>query len=361
MGREDLVSLADAVWRRMGQPFDNPTHLLDQVVLAHTREEGFEELRERTRTRFAEKLSKKMLAKVSDQMTDLVEEELEAEGVFFGQMTHSADGQVILCGLGRWAQSAFATIQLPHTYAAALMATNLSKDVADEIQIPFPGIMIEVPTGLLDIEVESGDVLPILRVLVTRMPNTKINGIGWAYAAMTPSPVTFWRFGCTTEDMLGQTSWESHRTADPTFNPFAQPITDRDERLGNLIGRLILNVCLAMSDPTNVKPIGPGHKTHEQAQRRRIPGPPVVRTFQVGRPIKHDFREPVRAYLHGEREYRHLNVQTLVAGHWKRQPYGEGRGQRKTIWIEPYWRGPEDAPIIQRPHVLFKPNPTKEG
>lgn len=47
-----------------------------------------------------------------------------------------------------------------------------------------------------------------------------------------------------------------------------------------------------------------------------------------------------------------VTVRTLVSGHWRNQPVGEGRKERKRIWIEPHWRGPEYAPITSRTHVL---------
>lgn len=40
-----------------------------------------------------------------------------------------------------------------------------------------------------------------------------------------------------------------------------------------------------------------------------------------------------------------LFVRSLVAGHWKMQPCGEGRKDRKLIRIEPYWRGPLDGVV----------------
>lgn len=40
-----------------------------------------------------------------------------------------------------------------------------------------------------------------------------------------------------------------------------------------------------------------------------------------------------------------LFVRTLVSGHWKMQPYGPKHSQRKLIRIEPFWRGPLDAPV----------------
>lgn len=41
-----------------------------------------------------------------------------------------------------------------------------------------------------------------------------------------------------------------------------------------------------------------------------------------------------------------LNVRLLVAGHWKRQPHGPKLQLRKTIWIEPYWKGEDSAAVV---------------
>lgn len=34
-----------------------------------------------------------------------------------------------------------------------------------------------------------------------------------------------------------------------------------------------------------------------------------------------------------------LTVKTRVSGHWRKQPYGPGRQERRLQWIEPFWRG----------------------
>jgi len=39
-----------------------------------------------------------------------------------------------------------------------------------------------------------------------------------------------------------------------------------------------------------------------------------------------------------------LGSRFVVRGHYRRQACGEGRQERKTIWIRPHWKGPEDAP-----------------
>lgn len=42
----------------------------------------------------------------------------------------------------------------------------------------------------------------------------------------------------------------------------------------------------------------------------------------------------------------------LVMGHYRNQAHGPGRALRKTIWIEPFWRGDDIAGISNSPHRL---------
>ena len=355
MGKEDLRQMAAMLLHRVGRDYDHTPHLLDQAVLAHLREdEQYEHLKAWTRAQTIEAIPKNLRSKIDlDEFEEPVEAEMAAQGTLFEAMTQHMDGQIMLLTLTRWALSAYATVQMPRTYAEGLIATTLTKEIAYEIRPPFIGMMIELPDGLLSIDNADGGPLPLRRVLLTKAFNRKINMEGWAYIAMTDEPMSFWRYGITPEAMLGVENWHHDIPNNPTNNPFAQPVTDRDARVSNCLGRLILNTCLAMADPDNVKKTGPGHRAHETARRRHEPNPPLDSTYVVGRPLKHDVREAVRAYVEEGREHRHLNVQTLVAGHWRSQAYGEDRLLRKRIWVEPYWRGPEDAPIVQRPHVLL--------
>ena len=76
---------------------------------------------------------------------------------------------------------------------------------------------------------------------------------------------------------------------------------------------------------------------------------PAHRVAFVGKPISVNATSAVVAYVAGQK--RGLpSVQSLVRGHYKRQVLGAGRTGRKVIWVEPYWRGPEDAPILARPY-----------
>lgn len=46
-----------------------------------------------------------------------------------------------------------------------------------------------------------------------------------------------------------------------------------------------------------------------------------------------------------------LSHQVLVRGHWRNVPYGQGRALRRHQWIMPYVKGPEGAPLVNRPLV----------
>jgi ribosomal protein L18E len=41
-----------------------------------------------------------------------------------------------------------------------------------------------------------------------------------------------------------------------------------------------------------------------------------------------------------------------VRGHWTQQPYGKGRKLRRPQWIDPYIKGPDDKPMIEKAYVV---------
>jgi hypothetical protein len=47
-----------------------------------------------------------------------------------------------------------------------------------------------------------------------------------------------------------------------------------------------------------------------------------------------------------------LNVRFRVEGHWRKQRYGKGLKEVKTIWIEPFWKGPTDGVEVAPSHIL---------
>lgn len=238
-----------------------------------------------------------------------------------------------------------------HKYAAALLATQLSKDILEDIVPPWPAFYLEIPRGLLHVyDGAAKREVTITGVLVAHIEGKRGLPRRWGFFAIAAdSTVTLWKFGMTAERLL-----QGNVPGDFEGEPFLLPIEDLDERCASLLGRLILNVCLAMTDPTQVRAPKEPKKGKKGKHNKRGSKEPTVRTYVLGKTPAFDCRPQVEAYMRTGRAGSQLNVQSMVSGHWKRQAYGPRRELRKTIWVEPYWRGPEDAPILAKPRVLGK-------
>lgn len=280
-------------------------------------------------------------------------------------MLESQDGKLQMISGARWVHYGLPQISMGHKFVASLLVTNATEEVIRQVQPPFPSFMIEVPNGLLTItnpHLHRED--PIRRIMVLQQTNHKLpEGWSWSYHAYADSGATLYRYGVNALELLP--GWIEDDVVLPggrEFNdepksPLDFELSDTDKRMTALVGKLIVNTCLAFSDPTKVKQIGPGHaawQSHNKpsAGNSRSSPTPTVRVFQVGHTVKHDFREYVRDYVSGAR--KKMSVQVLVCGHFKGQHHGPKNSLFKTIWREPFWRGPEDAPIAVRSHSFEK-------
>lgn len=54
----------------------------------------------------------------------------------------------------------------------------------------------------------------------------------------------------------------------------------------------------------------------------------------------------------GEKTDRTLAVRFQVQGHWRQQAVGPNHSERRLTWIQPYWKGPENADVLARKHLL---------
>ena len=285
------------------------------------------------------------------------------EDVMVGARSHPALRAYLRTGGGpaqlqtlaqyRWAEGAFPLISLGHKYAAALLVTHASEEAVKAARPPFPSFLIEVPEGLIACREESGALSDVLAIFVVK---TEYHSRGldwaWAYVSCSAHGTTLYRFGVDACWLLESNVGPVDASFDDCFNG---ELTDIDERAMALIGRLVIYVCLAFSDPTNVQAPKDRPERHRinSAFKGRTEPTPTARVYVLSRPVRHDFRDRVRAYMQGKARSA-PNVQVLVAGHHKMQPHGPNSSLRKLIWLEPYWRGAEDAPIAFRPHQFPK-------
>jgi len=110
----------------------------------------------------------------------------------------------------------------------------------------------------------------------------------------------------------------------------------------------MVGLCLWCSDPKNLGEPRLVHSKNVSRKNRDGSVLPPFKSWFLGRDIELDERVigAVRAYV--REGGTSPKVQALVKGHWKRQQHGPNRSLRKLIHVAPYWRGPLDAPVLDK-------------
>ena len=262
----------------------------------------------------------------------------------------SPDTQIILSWCAKWADCAFPHIVLGHKIASAFMATNANPDLINDVFPPWKALLITIPSNLIFVEDYTTKQQVSMDMLsIQQIQNERGNIWNWRLSSQN-SPLQLWRFGLTT-DLLAST--DMSYSDQELGELFGKDITDKDERIAQLIGRLIIGICLSF--PEHNKSVGKGSKLHNKSKGyNRDSNGPIMRTYEIRSPITIDCRNVIKDYItFGNRKHSSSpNIQTLVRGCWRRPPFGIAKGLPKTIHIEPYWRGPEDAKILVRSHVI---------
>ncbi len=256
-----------------------------------------------------------------------------------------------------WMRCGFPQVVPSHRLAASLAATSVPVEHAGEIAVPWSTFLILVPSGTLpggydgkqEDEVEGiwvtsamstgsfeGDVHPAdgaeMSVAVAAVHSSKI-ALGSPHRGVSIRRASDIR-GLVA--LMGSESGNSDTMAKSA------------RRSLGMACHLALGIMLELDTPKMREQIGRGAPN----KSKRRPGvEPKAWTFTLSRDVKVDVREAVRTYCLGG-SGKSPTVQVLVRGHHKRQACGPGLSERKWIHIEPYWRGPEDAPIGVRSHVM---------
>lgn len=245
---------------------------------------------------------------------------------------------LIIGWAAEWNRLGYPTVSMGHKYAAALMSTAAPEY---EIRAPWRHFLIQVPDHMIVFTDRLGRPAPVYLVLCAWYPDR------WSYIALAER-CEYSQFWSATSKLRSGDGEVPHEWA----GAFLLPMSSQDERARVLIDRLILNACAVMTgDPDQVKPIG-----------KRPPGTPPPRMaadgswstggrYELRRDVRVDCRQAVHDYLTGARHAAPA-VRYLVRGHWRQQPHGTGRALRRAQWIEPFWKGMQDAPIAIRKHDL---------
>lgn len=256
-----------------------------------------------------------------------------------------------LFGWFGWAEAGFPLIDIDSNYAAALAASRSAEEASQDLVVPYTAFCVRLPRGLLEIEASPADDYPPEASWERPIERVNFDRVFLMPTFYRLSPDSDEKFVCGLFLLDSQTGYEQQLFAGNVGDlllgvNYSLPDTP-SKRVMILARRIVIGALYTMHFTTNFT-------TRDRKLKRHIVGrngPPTHRVTTIGRPISVDCKPWVRAYLAGEVEDGASPMfQSLVRGHFKRQVVGVGRLSRKVIWIEPYWRGPEDAPILVRPH-----------
>jgi len=249
--------------------------------------------------------------------------------------------------LGLWGATGMPVVHIEERrFAAAMMGMSYAVEMLELVEPPWPAFMVCLPagSGLDGIETKDPDcndqaTWEIQRVMA--MSILKEDGARvWSIIAQDDSDHASVRPKMLTERTPG-----TELCSPVLLDGDAWDQCDR--RAMELVGTLVASVCMAFRS-------GMQKQLSAKACRRSVRASrfPTHIQYAIGAPIVHDVTGFVRNYIRTGRAGGRLSVQSFVRGHWKRQRHGEGGLLTKFIFVEPYWRGPEDASIAVRAHVL---------
>lgn len=234
----------------------------------------------------------------------------------------------------KWAVHAFQRLMTSHTFAAALMCSDVQRDVLVGIEKQWDAFLVIVPNGML-----LADRFEFTRVAIATYD------FGARMMLITADPFSKERrspTGLTDEaptlaDLLVSEEENLHAESEAA-------------RCFVLAKRLVAGLLLNLQHEPNFQI----KKVEARPKSKKREAEPEHRIVTVGKPIEIDCRASVKEYIeHGKTGRKHgpPTVQVMVRGHYRRQVCGVGRMERKVIWIEPFWRGPEAALIQTRAKV----------
>lgn len=259
----------------------------------------------------------------------------------------------------RWHCLGCPAVTLESNLAASLMATEMSDEFLTTIKPPWDCFAVRLPRDIvelgqlefahiivhryhrnLDMLKVPDDIPDHLRDMAQRAGeffHTK-SGCLWALFGVSDQDKPLQRADLLSV-LLGKEKLEY------LFDDAPQDETSED-RLVHALARLVVGICCMAENPNALRRKSTKKQQHHRWRFSKLP---LTTEYVLAPdvPVKFDCTEAVGAYLRGDRKGP-PRIQYVVRGHWRNQAHGPGRMARKRIWIQPYWKGPEDASRLFR-------------
>jgi hypothetical protein len=247
----------------------------------------------------------------------------------------------------RWCGFGFPVFRLTHSLAAAFALTDVSSLSWSDVKLPFPTLQIRlpVPNGFVRLDDKRDGEANSILVHTLRAPTdpTSENGV-LSWSEIIDARQRLLEEGIDTHNIT--VNWQKgtygllriHRAYD--FAQMWREMAERPWRQAAL--RIVMNLCLYLAS-LGSKDSWP-QKNKLRGFRSAKKKHAEVTVWELGKEIKlgAEVLDAARTQT-GSRKGWKLAKKYMVRGHWRNQACGRNLQDRKLRWIEPYWKGPENA------------------
>lgn len=242
----------------------------------------------------------------------------------------------------QWFSAGLPRIEIPHKLAASFALT----DVYDEQEFPSPweAWTLLLPDGLFDYEnlkprrVWCLGAAPVVIISDYNVDGTNVILVSHAefsFPNYFEYQLVTWSYCPENKEVIVQDHDGLRDCADTIY----QMVT-------NLVGCILQ----AMDSPdVDVRKGRWGGVKKKKGKKRTEAG--FGLSYKFGANVKIDFTRHIREVI-SRRDSRSLTVQYVRRGHWRNQPHGPGRSQRRRQWIKPHWVGNPEAAKLLRGYTI---------
>lgn len=241
--------------------------------------------------------------------------------------------------LYQWARIGCPHFSLTPDFFTAVALTDFGDPTEEPLFMPFDAFTVSFPQTSF-----FGDAT---RMMVYKLPtiltnDTTVKTMRWKLYRATllkTSPIfSQWDIGMTRKQLAEEAAEMDAHPPGPGIRPL-----DEDEKHLPIRMRTMLANVMSYIESHGPLPTTPrARKGAEPAAVELVHKSQPI--YDVGRVLRLDGRLR-QALLEsaGDEQRWHVAQRFIVRGHWRNQAYGEGRALRRRQWIEPHWKGPENA------------------
>lgn len=241
------------------------------------------------------------------------------------------------------------TFRLASGLCEALLLTSFSSPT-QALQLPFPSFVLQLPRSIQSVKLPSslGNPWPMTECIVGHCDvGLCLYAVGYDPATGEPRTANRFKLPIPSEDrVVEEEEWMELIQAE-------LPVKCETAYIRDVI-RITLNAILYINSANaDLRCAASGHDRKAMIPSDEEPSsspPGRHRTYEVGHSVMIP-RSPDDRGEGGDSSW-HYHHRFWVRGHWRLQPVGVGRGDRRLLWVRPHLKGPELATVLKRPYTV---------